>query len=153
VIVKEDVVPAHVAPPFEYVGVTTRVAVRGEVPVFFAAKEEIVPLPADARPMDVLLFVQSKTVPLTPPEKEIAFMVVPLQTVWLDIEVTVGVGLIVMVKVDAVPVHDTPLFEKVGVTVIVDVTAVFPVFLAVKEAMLPVPLLPKPMDELVFVQE
>jgi hypothetical protein len=43
--------------------------------------------------------------------------------------------------------------ENFGVTVIVAVTAVFPVFLAVKEAMLPVPLLPKPMDELVFVQE
>ena len=80
-------------------------------------------------------------------------MIVPvLQIVLSGVVFMVGVGLTVMVKVDGVPVHEVPLLENVGVTVIVAVAAVFPVFVAVKEAIFPVPLLPKPMDALVFVQ-
>jgi hypothetical protein len=62
--------------------------------------------------------------------------------------VTVGEGLTVIVNVCGVPGH--PL--AVGVTVIVDVTAVVPVLMALKAAMLPLPLAASPMDVLLLVQ-
>ena len=82
----------------------------------------------------------------------IAFMTDVLQTVKFDTGLIVGVGLMEMLNVEGVPAQETPLFEKTGVTVIVAVTAVFPVFFAMKAGMLPLPLLPKPIDELLFIQ-
>ncbi len=59
-----------------------------------------------------------------------------------------GVRFTVMVKETGIPGHPF----AVGVTVIVATTAVVPVFVAVKEAMLPVPLAAKPIEGLLFVQ-
>jgi hypothetical protein len=60
-----------------------------------------------------------------------------------------GNGLTVIVYDDCVPVH--PFAE--GVTVIVATMAVVPVFDAVNPGIFPVPLLPNPMEGVVFVQE
>ena len=59
------------------VGVTVIVAVTGVDPVFVAIKDEMFPEPFAARPMEVLLFVQLNMVPLTAPEKFIAFVEEP----------------------------------------------------------------------------
>jgi hypothetical protein len=56
-----------------------------------------------------------------------------------------------MVKVFEGPVQLTDPFVKVGVTVIVAVTGVVPLFVAVKDAILPLPLAAKPMLVLSFV--
>ena len=77
-----------------------------------------------------------------------ASVVAPLHFVWSAGLSTVGVGLTVMVKETGVP--GQPL--AVGVTSIVPVIAVFPVLVAVNEAISPVPLAAKPMAVLVFVQ-
>jgi len=61
---------------------------------------------------------------------------------------TVGVGFTVIVNVSGVPVH--ALAE--GVTVMVAVTGVVPVFVAVNEFMFPFPLAANPMDGVLLVQ-
>ena len=82
------------------------------------------------------------------PAKLTASVCAPLHLVWLVGLVAVGVGLTVMVKVDGTPGQPV----DVGVTVIVPVIAVFPVLVAVNEAISPVPLAAKPMAALVFIQ-
>ena len=62
---------------------------------------------------------------------------------------TVGVGLTVMVKFLDGPTQPAP---DVGVTVIVATTLVVPLLVAVKAAMLPVPLAAKPILVLLLVQ-
>lgn len=57
-----------------------------------------------------------------------------------------------MVTVIGDPVHVTPLLVKEGVTVIVAVTGIVPVFTAANDGMLPEPLAAKPMLVLLFVQ-
>ncbi|MBK8494599.1 MAG: hypothetical protein IPL50_05885 [Chitinophagaceae bacterium] len=47
-----------------------------------AVNAGIFPLPLAASPMDVLLFVQLNTVPLTDPVKMTALVVAPLQIIW-----------------------------------------------------------------------
>ena len=59
-----------------------------------------------------------------------------------------GVGSTVMVNVTGVPLHPF----ATGVTVIVAVTGVVPVLVAVNAAIFPVPLAPRPIDVLLFVQ-
>ena len=71
-----------------------------------------------------------------------------LHTVWLATAVTVGVGLTFMVKLCAAPAQ--PLAD--GVTVMVDVIADAVLFVAVKAAILPVPLVASPMLAALFVQ-
>jgi len=74
------------------------------------------------------------------------------QIVWeAGVATAVGVGFTVMVNVRGVPVHSVPPFRKLGVTVIVAVTGALVAFVAVNEAMLPVPLAPRPIDVLLFV--
>ena len=70
-----------------------------------------------------------------------------MQSVWLLMVFTAGVGFTVMVKVSGVPGH--PL--AVGVTVMVAVTGAVPVLVAVKAPMLPLPDAPKPMEASLFV--
>ena len=60
-------------------GVTIMVALAGVEPVLIPVNAGILPVPDDARPMDGLLFVQLKLVPVTLPEKFIAFAANPLQ--------------------------------------------------------------------------
>ena len=73
------------------------VAATGVVPEFIVRKAAIFPVPLAANPMEVVLFVQSNCVAV--PENATAVVETPLQTVWSDGSVTVGVGLTVMVKV------------------------------------------------------
>ena len=57
-----------------------------------------------------------------------------------------------MVKLCVGPVQVSPPFEKVGVTVMVATSGAVPVFIAVKELILPLPFAPRPIEVLVFVQ-
>ena len=50
------------------------------------------------------------------------------------------------------PVHQTPAFVRVGVTVMIAVTGAFVLFRAVNEAMSPEPLAGRPMEGLVLTQ-
>ena len=131
------------------VGVTVIVATSGVEPAFVVAKAAILPVPLAPRPMLVRLFVQLYVVPETAePVKFIAVVETPLQTVWFDAAVTEGVGWAVMVKVRAVP--EQPF--AVGVTVIVATIGLPVTFVAVKAAIFPVPLAPKPILGVLFVQ-
>lgn len=100
--------PAQLIPPFVKVGVIVMVAVTGVEPGFKATNDGTVLFPLAASPMDVLLLVQLYTVPATGPVIVTAVVAVPLQTVWLAIVFTAGVGFTVMVKLIGVPVQVTP---------------------------------------------
>lgn len=89
-------------------------------------------------------------VPLTELVKLTPAVAVLLHTAWLvGVTVTEGVGLTVIVKVCAGPVQ---LLALVGMTVTTEVTATMPVFVAVKEAILPVPLAARPVAVLLLTQ-
>ena len=62
-------------------GVTVIVAVTGALLVLIAVNAGIFPLPEAAKPIDVLLFVQLKVVPLIAPEKATRFVDAPLHKV------------------------------------------------------------------------
>ena len=70
----------------------------------------------------------------------------PLHTAWLTGWSTCPAGFTVIVNVCAGPTH-----ENVGITSIVAVMGASVLFSAVKE-IFPLPLAPKPMDVLLFVQ-
>ena len=89
------------------------------------------------------------TVPATLPVKVVAGTTSPLQTTWFDGSFAVGTVLTVIANVTGVPVQ--ALAE--GVTVIVPEIFSLVVFVAVKAAISPVPLVAKPMFALEFVQE
>jgi hypothetical protein len=143
VIVNVVGVPAH---PFAD-GVTVIVAVIGEVVAFVVVNAGTLPEPFAPSPIAVLLFVHVKDVPLTGPDKLVAGAITPAQKVWLPIELTVAVGLTVIVNVVGVPVH--PFAE--GVTVIVAVIGEVVAFVAVNAGTLPEPLAASPMAVLLFV--
>jgi len=130
------------------VGVTVMVLVTGAVPALVAVKAGIFPTPLPPKPMDVLLFVQLNTVPVTVPAKFTAVVGVLLHKVWLPTAVTVGVGFTVMVNVMGVPGH--PL--AVGVTVMVLLIGVVPALVAVNEGSVLDPEAPEPMAGLLLVQ-
>lgn len=130
------------------VGVTVMVATMGVGPVFTAVNAGILPVPPGTSPMDGLLFDQSNVVPGVLPVKVTAAVFEPLQSVWLPGCVTSGVGLTVMINVWEVP---TQVFA-VGVTLSVAATGVKPPFVAVNEAILPVPEAARPMEGVLFVQ-
>ena len=111
----------------------------------------ILPAPVAVNPIAVLLFVQLYTVPATGPVK-LAVTVLPAHTVWLATGVTDGVGFTVMVNVFGVPVQVTPPLLYTGVTVIVAVCKILVVLVAVKLAILPVPVAANPTVVLVLVQ-
>ena len=62
-------------------GVTVIVAVTGALDALMAVNAGIFPLPEAAKPIDVLLFVQLKVVPLIAPEKVTRFVDAPLHKV------------------------------------------------------------------------
>ena len=82
------------------------------------------------------------------PVKFTASVVAPLHLVWSAGLSTVGVGLTVMVKETGVPSQLLIL----GIIVIVAIIGVFPVLVAVNEAISPIPLAAKPMAVLLFIQ-
>ena len=62
-------------------GVTVIVAVTGALVKLIAVNDAISPLPLAARPMEGLLLVQLKEVPLTEPVKATAFVGAPLHNI------------------------------------------------------------------------
>ena len=129
-------------------GETVIVATTGALVVLIAVNEGIFPVPLAARPIDVLLFVQLKTVPLTAPLKLTALLAAPLHKAWLAGCITSGVGLTVIVKFCEAPGHP---FAN-GETVIVAVTGALVKFVAVNAGILPLPLAARPMEVLLLVQ-
>lgn len=152
VMVKLVGVPLQLTPPLVYVDVTVIVAVIGTFVVFVAIKAGILPVPAPARPIAVLLFVQVNTVPATGPLITMVFIVTPLQAVWLAIAFTDGVGLTVIVKLIVGPVQVTPPDVNTGVTVMVATTGALVILVAVKLGILPVPVAARPILTLLLVQ-
>jgi len=145
VMVYEEGVPIQLL----RVAVTVIVADMGEIPVFVAINEDIFPVPLEARPIFVFEFVHEYVAPDGLLVKLVAVTEALLQTVIFDGSVTVGVGLTVIVYEDGVPEQ---LFT-VGVTLIIAIISDVPVFAAVNDGILPVPLDASPILLLVFVQE
>jgi hypothetical protein len=129
--------PIH---PFA-VGVAEIVPVKGKFPEFIPENETIVDVPLDARPIPDVVLVQSTVVFVTDDANETLFTVCPAQTVWLPTASRTGIGSIVIEKVCGNPSHPFAL----GVAVIAPVNEVFPVFRAVNDEMLPLPLVESPM--------
>ena len=77
-----------------------------------------------------------------------AVVVAPLHRVWSLTGSATGVGFTVIVNVSGAP--GQPL--AVGVTVTVETTGAVPVFVALKEAILPEPVAARPIDGVSFVQ-
>lgn len=84
------------------------VAVCTTAVVLVAVKLAILPVPAAASPIEVLLFVQLYTVPATDPVKFTAAVAAPLHNTCGNTAFTVGTGFTVMVKVCGVPVQVPP---------------------------------------------
>ena len=124
------------------------VAVALVVPVFVAKKEGKLPEPLAGRPIAGLLLVHVKVVPATVPEKLTAVEKVLLHRVWLLGAATVGVGLIVRVKILDVPVQ----LAVDGVTVKVAITETICVLVGVKDAISPDPLAGIPIEGISLVQ-
>ena len=109
-----------------------------------AAVKLIFPAPLAPRPIAVLLFTQLKTGLLVP--EKVTVTGVPEHTVWLGGSTTVGAGLMVMLKLTAVPEH-VPI---TGVAVIVAICCVLtPAAIKFRS---PLPLAASPMLVLLFVQ-
>jgi hypothetical protein len=123
-------------------------AVAGVELVLTAMNAPILPTPFDPSPMEMLSFVQMKSVPV--PVKFMAETGAALQTTWSAGSLTVGVGLTVIVNVWNVPLQTAPP-ECTGVTMMVEVTGVLPKFTAVNGPILPVPLAESPIEALSFV--
>ena len=75
--------PVQVFMPVPVCGVTIMeaVAVFANEKLLIAVNDGILPVPSAARPIDVLLFVQTKLVPATVPFNTISLVVAPLQKV------------------------------------------------------------------------
>src|SRR5450759_4485670 len=130
------------------------VATTGAVPVFIAVNEGMSPFPLAARPIDGKLFVQVyvNVPPVLAVTKVTDVVLSPLHTTWLTGWSTSAVGLTVIVKVLVGPSHVTPPFVKCGVTIIVATTGAVPVFVAMNDGILPLPLAANPMLISLFVQ-
>jgi hypothetical protein len=79
-------------------GVTVIVEVTGDNVVLIPLNAAIFPEPETGRPMVALVFVQLNDVGVTEPLNTTAAVDAPLQTDWFVIAYTVGVGLIVILK-------------------------------------------------------
>ena len=129
-------------------GVTVIVAETGALVALTALNGAMFPEPLAGKPIKVLLFVQVYVVPLTDPVNNIAFVGAPLQKAWLAGCATFGIGFTVIVNVTGGPIQ----FAAHGVTVIVAMAGVSAVLTAVNDRILPLPLAPRPIDVLSFVQ-
>lgn len=98
---------------------------------------------------DVLEEVQ---VPPVAPEEETCKDCPWQMFCWADSTPAEGLGLTVMVNVPAAPVQVIPALVETGVTDMVVTASVVPLFTALKLAMEPVPLAPRPMAVLLLVQ-
>ena len=152
--VKVNVTTVPGQPVNTLTGVTVTVATTGAVPVFTAMKLGIFPVPTEASPIDGWLLVQLKNTPGWDVVKLTGAVLDPLHSTWLPGSggSIAGVGFTVIVKVFDGPVQPTPLLLNVGVTVIVAVTGKAVRLIAVKAAILPVPLAARPILVLLLVQ-
>ena len=154
VMVNVSAGPTQFTEPFAKVGITVIVALMGAVPALVAVNEAMLPEPLAARPIAVLLFDHAYDV--VPPVRLVPNVIIPLARVLHRTisagSVTCAVGLTVIVKVSAGPTQLTEPFAKVGITVIVALIGDVPALVAVKEAMLPLPLAPRPIAVLSFDQ-
>ena len=129
----------------------------GAVVALVATNDPILPEPLAANPIEGILLTQLKTtllpaLPLLGLVNTIAVDDEPLHNTWLATAFTVAVGFTVIVNVDAMPTQLTPLFVKVGVTIIVATTGAVVLLVATKVGILPVPLAAIPIDGVLFVQ-
>jgi hypothetical protein len=108
-----------------------------------ATNEGISPVPFAASPIDVLVLVQLYVIPVAT-GNVIAGLVLPAHTILSMIAGMTGAGLTVIVNVCGVPIQ--PVDPSMGLTVIVAVTGLVVVFIALNEAILPVPDTPRPID-------
>lgn len=129
------------------VGVTVIVPVMEALPELVAVNDPIFPPPLAPSPIAVFELVQPKFEPEGVLVKLTGPTVAPLHTVMSVTGVTVGKGLTVTVKVPGVPMH--PARVGVMLTTLL-ITALVP-FVAVKVAMLPVPLAASPVVVFEFV--
>ena len=130
------------------VGVTEMIAVTGALVAFMALKEGILSLPPAGSPIEILLLVQVKVVPLTKLAKLIPVVGAPLHNTWLDGCNRLAVGLTIILNELAVPEH--PLY--VPVTDIVATTDESLLLMAVKGKIFPDPDAGSPIVVLLFVQ-
>jgi hypothetical protein len=140
------------------VGVTTIVLTIGNSVAFapvvngpYMPVAEVVP---DAKPVVVLLLVYVNVAVAEAALVKVSITEVAGQLLWKPVlevmDATVGVGFTVMVKEDD---EEPAQLPAVGVTVIVAMLGVLAlVFRPVKEAILPDPEAPKPIEVLLFVQ-
>ena len=130
------------------VGVTVMVATIGEFPVLVAVNGCMSPKPLAAIPMAGLSFVQAYVEEPIFPEGLTNVVLWLLHNTWLAMAFTVGVGLISIVNDKGVPTQ----VLAVGVNTTVELMAVDPGLVAVKDGMSPVPLVPNPIAGLLLVQ-
>jgi hypothetical protein len=84
--------PEQLRPPNVNTGVTVILDTFAVVPELATLNEDILPLPLAARPIDVLLLAQLKTVPIVVPLKLTTAVAAPLHKTWLDTGFTFGTG-------------------------------------------------------------
>ena len=143
-IVKVSGVPGH---PLAS-GVMVISATEGELLLLVALNIGMLSVPLAASPFAGMLLVHVKVVPApTGLEKVVGRVTSPLQYIWSRIELTVGVGFMVMVYVSGVPGH--PL--AAGVMVISAIAGEMPLLVALKTGMLPVPLVASPFAGMLLV--
>lgn len=142
-MVNVDGVPLH--PDRD--GVSVIVPEIGALPLLVAVNAGRFPVPDAPSPIEVLELVHDTLAVDGVGERTVAGTEFPAHQVCATL-LTLGVGLIVIVYVFDVPVQP-PL---VGVTVMVAVTGVLPLFTAVNAGTVPVPLAARPMEGLLFVQ-
>ena len=143
--------PAQAWPFVVRDGVALMVPLMGAVPLLVAAKGGIFPLPETPSPMLLFVFVQVKVVPAWFAPKLSAVLLFPAHKICGVKAFATGVGKTVMSTVSGTPGQATPPLEKAGVTTILALMGPLVVLVEGKD-MLPVPLAPKPIVVLLFVQ-
>jgi hypothetical protein len=129
-------------------GVTVNVPAIGVVPLLVPVNAGMFPVPDEAIPIEELLLFQVYVVPATELLNVSAAVGALLHTAWLKPPLPIGVGFTVIVNVCATPGQ----LLADGVTDITAVAATVDELVAVKEAILPVPVDASPMLVLLLVQ-
>jgi hypothetical protein len=154
VIVKVCVKPEQVKLPLVNDGVTEIVAVMGDNPLLTAVKFGIFPVPDADKPILGVSFAQLYEVvpPVVVFEKFIADEGLPLQIVLFGVATKLAFGKTEITNCFVVPLQEVVPVKIDGVTIIVALTIVVPLFIAVKEGKSPVPEAANPIEGLEFVQ-
>ena len=149
-MVKFVVFPLQFTPLFKYCGVTVIVAIEAAALLALSpTNEAMFPVPAFARPMLGVLFVQVYEFPV--PLKVMADVFVLLQITRLLTLFTVGVGLIVIVAFELSPAQVTPALVNDGMIPMVAFIGVLPLFVLKNGAIFPEPEAAKPILVVEFV--